>query len=93
MLIIRHGINAVIRGLTILLCCGYGWIAHLGSAWVVHHDATHIRLHDLGLGLVADSTELVFSVGPAPLMIAGLLLGTVLALLIPLRESHDGSSR
>ena len=88
MLITRNGINAVVRGVVMLLCSGYGWIAYLGSVWVVHHDAAHTRLHGFGLGFLANSTELIFNIGPAPLMIAGSLLGTVLAFLIPLRESH-----
>ena len=74
-----------------LLCSGYGWIAYLGSVWVVHHDAAHVRLHDFGLGLIADGTEIVFEIGPAPLMLAGAIAGTVLAFSIRLRESHDPS--
>ena len=92
MLITRHGMNALIRGIVMLLCCGYGWIAYLGCAWVVHHDAAHVRLHDFGLGLVAGSTEIVFEIGPAPLMLAGSILGTVLAFSIRLPEPHDGIS-
>jgi len=89
----RRKVDLLIWLLTIISSGYCGWIACVGAARVVHRDAAHIRLHEFGLGFVADGTECVFALGPEGSVIAGLLLGTVLAVFVPLRKSRDGLSR